>query len=264
MPLCADCRRGYPEKYFCVTKSRAVREYRLGAVDLARLPMYEVDNPHYKVAAPMKLYLLRQVRQLAKAKYGGDEPYNVQLVAFPESQLHWFEEDPTRLRHMSPGAFQRLIADRLDAMGLEVKTVGDVFRRDGGIDLLAFPKADRCAFPFLIAVQVKHHRTSTSTTVSDVRDFHGAIMSRGAPLAAGILVTNTRFTADAKWFAEQNAALLRLRDLKDLKRWLRNDFINDAEWREIPAVLELAPGVTIALPRRLSAYHADMHRGPAA
>jgi hypothetical protein len=68
----------------------------------------------------------------------------------------------------------------------------------------------------------------------------------------GMIVTNTSFTADAKWFANNNQTLLRLRDMQDLNRWMRNDFVNESEWREIPEEIELTPGVTIKIPRKQS------------
>lgn len=64
-----------------------------------------------------------------------------------------------------------------------------------------------------------------------------------------MIVTNTSFTADAKWFANNNPTLLRLRDLEDMQRWLRNDFDNQFEWREIPDEVQLAPGVKITIPK---------------
>jgi len=65
----------------------------------------------------------------------------------------------------------------------------------------------------------------------------------------GMIVTNTSFTPDAQWFADNNSRLLRLRDSKDLCRWMRHDFINEAEYREIPNEITVAPGVTIAVPK---------------
>jgi hypothetical protein len=65
----------------------------------------------------------------------------------------------------------------------------------------------------------------------------------------GMMVTNTAFTVDAIWFAANNQTLLRLRDLRDLRRWLNNDFANEHEWREIPNEIEIAPGVRIAIPK---------------
>jgi hypothetical protein len=66
----------------------------------------------------------------------------------------------------------------------------------------------------------------------------------------GMIVTNTSFTADAQWFADNNQNLLRLRDMKDISRWMKNDFMNEAEWREIPEKVELASGVTIQIPKQ--------------
>lgn len=49
---------------------------------------------------------------------------------------------------------------------------------------------------------------------------------RESPFRVGLLVTNTAFTKDARWLAEQanNRALLRLRDFDDLRRWLLDQF----------------------------------------
>jgi hypothetical protein len=52
--------------------------------------------------------------------------------------------------------------------------VGLVNERDGGIDIVACPSG--ATYPFLLAVQVKHHlRASRKTSSSDVRDFLGAV-----------------------------------------------------------------------------------------
>ncbi len=99
--------------------------------------------------------------------------------------------------------------------------------------------------PFLAAVQVKHHPRGAPTRVESVRDLHGALTSAHSFFHMGILVTNTRFTPDAAWFADQNRQLLRLRDLPHLRRWLRNDFDNEAEWQEFPSKVTLTPGVEI-------------------
>jgi hypothetical protein len=88
------------------------------------------------------------------------------------------------------------------------------------------------------------------TGVGDVRDFHGVMTSQNFNFHLGVIVTNTSLTADGKWFALQNSKLLRLRDLVDLCRWMRGDFSNDSEWREIPDNIELAPGAKIAVPRK--------------
>jgi hypothetical protein len=246
--LCADCHKK-DEKYGYITKTRALQEYRLKRGELSHLRVYEVANPHYKKAAPMQLYLHSQVREMAKMKWGSSEPYVVTLVEFSEELLAWLLEDLDRLKQLPPDKFQNFIADRLEHMGLDVQLVGGVFRKDGGVDIIAYPKANGCAFPFLVGVQAKHHRTARKTSAPDVRDFHGVITSRNSPFHLGMIVTNTSFTADAKWLASNNQTVLRLRDLQDLHRWLQNDFINKAEWREIPDEVGLAPGIRIQIPK---------------
>jgi hypothetical protein len=197
----------------------------------------------------MQLFLFTQIQELAKAKWRSPEPYTVSLVEFSAAQLAWFLEDLDRLKQLPSGKFQYLIADRLEKMSLGVQLVGDVFRKDGGVDIIAYPNGGICTFPFLLAVQAKHHRTIRKTDAPDVRDLHGVITSRGAPFHMGMMVTNTAFTVDAIWFAANNQTLLRLRDLRDLRRWLNNDFANEHEWREIPNEIEIAPGVRIAIPK---------------
>lgn len=247
--LCTDCRRGQPEKYGYITQTRARVEYRLQDRDLQELGSIEADNPHYKKAAPMRLFALAHVREASRRKWGAPEPYSVTLVDFSDEALAWFLNDPERLKQVSPERFQYLIADRLGGLGLDVQLVGDVYRKDGGVDIVAYPKPSGCAFPFLLAVQVKHHRTPRKTGSGEVRDFHGVLTSRTSPFHMGMIVTNTAFSPDARWFAAQNQALLRLRDLEDLRRWLQSDFANEAEWKEIPEEVELARGIRIVIPR---------------
>lgn len=195
----------------------------------------------------MQLFLHAAVKGLARQRYGNGEPYIVTLATFPPKLIEWLLEDLTRLREFSPDRFQLLIMDRLNGLGLDAKVVGNVYAKDGGVDIVAYPRAP--TVPFLLGVQVKHHRTARKTGSGDVRNFHGLLASKNSPFHMGIIVTNTAFTADGKWFASQNQALMRLRDLSDLRRWLKQDFSNDTEWREIPRTIELAPRVSIDIPR---------------
>jgi hypothetical protein len=103
-------------------------------------------------------------------------------------------------------------------------------------------------FPFLVAVQTKHHRNRNwKTGPSPVREFQALIQKQ--PFQAGLLVTNTSFTANARWEGEHRAHLVRLRDFEDLTRWIVGDFLDSAESREIPDFIEYAPGRRIWIPR---------------
>lgn len=153
--------------------------------------------------------------------------------------------DPSMLHQLSPGQFQEFLCDRLAAMGQEVKLVGGVYEKDGGIDILFWPKS-RNVVSVLGAVQAKHHRNpSTKVGSPIVRDFAGAISGR--QFGAAILATNTAFTPDAEWFAREHARLIKLRDFGDMQRWIANDYRE--ERREMPDEIELCPGVIVKIPR---------------
>jgi transcriptional regulator with XRE-family HTH domain len=161
--------------------------------------------------------------------------------------LRFLREDPGRLRALSPDKFEQFVAERLDRMGFNVKLTGATNRKDGGIDLIAVPKIASVG-SIVIAGQMKHHRADQRTG----RDAVDRLLAwKDTEFGVGLLVTNTSFTRDAIWVAQQerNARFLKLRDFTDLKRWLEDQFSDDAEWRELPTRVELAPGCVIEVPR---------------
>jgi hypothetical protein len=99
--------------------------------------------------------------------------------------------------------------------------------------------------PFLLAVQVKHSRVGTIGP-EPARDLLGVVRLHG--FNAGMLVTNTTFTPDARWVEAHAQFLLRLRDGEDLKRYLRNELAPEHEWRRLPSSIEICPGISIPLP----------------
>jgi hypothetical protein len=98
-----------------------------------------------------------------------------------------------------------------------------------------------------MAIQAKHHRSvKQKTGPSEVHDLLGVVQTFS--FNAGVLVTNTTFTPDAKWIASQKSTLLRLRDIDDIKLWLENKFLDEYNWREMPNKIEICPGIVIYLP----------------
>jgi hypothetical protein len=171
----------------------------------------------------------------------------VELVEITPSIQRLLREDPHRLSQLSPEQFEQFVAERLDRMGYDVTLAGPINLRDGGIDMVAVPKV-RTLGSFLLAGQVKHHRTARSTG----RDAVDRLLSwKDSPFRLAVLVTNTDFTRDARWTAEleQHRSFLRLRDFEDLKRWIQDDFTSDLDWREIPEEIHVAPGIVISVPR---------------
>jgi len=85
--------------------------------------------------------------------------------------------------------------------------------------------------------------------VGSVRDLAGTLT--GQQFGIGLLVTNTSFTPDAKWFARERARLLKLRGFDAIERWLKADFSNDKEWCDLPDEIEVRPGLVVPIRPRL-------------
>jgi hypothetical protein len=170
----------------------------------------------------------------------------VHIVNITTEVLHALGANPNEIFRLTSEAFEVLICDRLQAMNYGVQRIGHSFQKDGGIDIVAWPQ--KTEFPFLLAIQAKHHRSPQyKTGPGPVRELVGVIQTH--PFHAGVLVTNTTFTPDAKWVADQNSSLVRLRDIQDIQRWLENEFLDEYNWQEIPDQITVCPGVTIHLPR---------------
>jgi transcriptional regulator with XRE-family HTH domain len=171
----------------------------------------------------------------------------VHIERFSAESLRELQLDPTKLQFLKPSEFEHFVADRLDRMGFDPTIVGQTKRKDGGIDIIAVPKI-RTVAAQLIAVQVKHH-TGNRKTGREVVD--RLLAWKDTYFALGLLVTNTHFTEDARWLAaeERNKVFLRLREFEDIKRWLEDNFVADAEWRELPPCIVMAPGVVVELPK---------------
>jgi transcriptional regulator with XRE-family HTH domain len=171
----------------------------------------------------------------------------VRVVDFSPELLRFLQEDPTRLQSLTPDQFEQFVANRLDRMGYIVTLTGASNRKDGGIDLIAVPKVSNLG-SLVIAGQVKHHQCDQKTGREAVDRL---LAWKDSYFGVGLLATNTAFTKDAIWKAQQdrNARFLRLRDFTDLKRWLQDQWGTEEDWREIPDKVELASGVVIEIPR---------------
>lgn len=230
--------RDDPHPYSRTHRGLRPAHYCLACIDV--LPGLRVEQVTQRIRVPeVVVHGRRTESQLEIA------PLTIRVLSLSAALASRLADDPDLLHRVSAGEFGEIVCDRLVHMGLEVRRVGNVNQRDGGIDIVFWPRAS-ASFPFLGAAQVKHRRGETSRVgPAAVREFAGVLA--GHPFNAGLLVTNTVFTPDAEWFASRHARLLRLRDFSDMKRWLRNDFADELEWREIPARLELCPGVVINL-----------------
>jgi transcriptional regulator with XRE-family HTH domain len=176
-----------------------------------------------------------------------DDTPQVSFLDVTPQLLVLLRDNPGELRNLSPERFEHVVAERIDRMGYDVQLTGATTRRDGGIDLIAVPKI-RTLGSFLLAAQIKHHRGDRHTGRQDVDRL---LAWKDSDFRVGVMVTNTAFTKDARWLADQanSRAFLRLRDFEDLKRWLRDQFDAESDWRELPDVISLAPGITVEVPK---------------
>jgi hypothetical protein len=165
----------------------------------------------------------------------------VELVTFSPELIRSLHANPDEMMLLSPDQFEELVAELFAKMNYTVKRNGRVTASDGGIDIVAMPKA--VGSP-LIAIQVKHHEKNLATGVKPVRE----LLSLRNHFSLGYLVTNTRFTGPAKLCAlhEVNKCFIRLRGGNDMQRWMGGVF-GEEDVRELPASLTLPDGVCIDL-----------------
>jgi len=202
-------------------------------------------EPKDLITQRIRVPVFRVIRPIPDEQLPLFVPLRVELVGIGHILSEQLAKEPSLVHRISPDEFEEFVCDRLFAMGFEPRRVGATNRKDGGVDVLFWPRLSG-AFPVLGAAQVKHHRNpDTKEGPSTVREFAGTIA--GHPFDVGLLVTNTSFSPDAEWYAREHARPLRLRDLRDIRRWLLNNFSDEAEWREIPPSLELCPGVIIRI-----------------
>jgi transcriptional regulator with XRE-family HTH domain len=175
------------------------------------------------------------------------KPTCVQLVDISRALSAKILANPAELCNLTPVQFEDFVLDRFSAMGLHAQPVGGgTYRRDGGIDII-FTPPKTFPFPFIGAVQVKHRRDfSSKLGPQPLRELMG-VMAAHPFFAAGMIVTNTSFTPDAREFASHAQSMLRLRDFHDLMRWVADNFTDDAEWRELPRRIQLCDGVFVEL-----------------
>ena len=191
---------------------------------------------------------LEEQRSTGQLELPFDEPINVpvrvDLVDVTQVLLERLRLDPDEIYRITEEQLEELVCERLSTMGFEARRTGRANRKDGGIDIFFWNEGP---FPIIGAAQVKHHRArNRSNGPGIIRDFRGVLATH--PVQLGVVITNTTFTVDARWFADHQHGLIRLRDGEDLRKWVNNEFVNDGLWRPVPAKIELCPGVEIEIP----------------
>ncbi len=114
-----------------------------------------------------------------------------------------------QIKNMSPRDFEFFVADIFKKLGFSVKITKAT--RDGGRDIIA-TKAE--PIPFTLIIECKHWGEKHKVDVSVIRSIYGVQTAMQANQS--IVVTSSRFTKDARKFAEGRKTLMALWDIDDL------------------------------------------------
>ena len=122
--------------------------------------------------------------------------------------------DPSRLFALGPRRFEELVAELLARDGMDVRLTQPT--RDGGRDVLAVSRGP--AGQHLFLVECKRYSAARPIGVDIVRALYGVVEQERA--TAGVLVTTSRFTADARAFAMPIQYRISLKEYSDLVGWI--------------------------------------------
>ncbi len=127
---------------------------------------------------------------------------------------------------ITPEQFEHLVAEFLTKSKFTVRLNGKTNRKDGGIDIIAWKKD---IVTVILAIQVKFKEDwSKKVTAGEVRDFKGALAINDY-FTAGMVVTNTDFTEDARWIEEKLNSKIELKNYDDIKNWMNENFVSRKE-----------------------------------
>lgn len=112
--LCEEC--ATLPRYQLITQTTAAKDYRLNRDDLDALHCLERPNPHYRSGWPMRLFLVRDVEQLAARKHGGLD----QLKAKKEKAMQRAEKRKQLLLDQETARKEQII-DELAKWGCKLR-----------------------------------------------------------------------------------------------------------------------------------------------
>jgi restriction system protein len=137
-----------------------------------------------------------------------------QIVTVTESLVERLKSRPEDIHRISPRQFEELVAELMSSMGWDVELTGKT--RDGGKDILAYLNTD--VGRILCLVEAKRYSRERPVGVEVVRSLYGTFCDYQANSA--MLVTTSRFSADARQFQKKHKYQLSLRDYSDVANWI--------------------------------------------
>lgn len=126
-------------------------------------------------------------------------------------------QDPREIHNIDDRQFEILVADIFDHNGFEVELTQAT--RDGGKDIIA-KKVDDLGVESEYLIECKKYAPENKVGIAAIQRLHGVVNARRSN--AGIVVTTSTFSKDAKKWASELNMTLQLKDCRDIARWIRN------------------------------------------
>ncbi|MCA1600947.1 MAG: restriction endonuclease [Acidobacteria bacterium] len=139
----------------------------------------------------------------------------VDLAEINAELVRYLADHPDKMYEMKPRLFEKLVAELFRAKGYDIELGPG--RKDGGVDIRAFLRSDIGAL--LTLIQCKRYGPSHKINVDVVRQLYGVLHRDNA--TAGIIVTTSTFTRDARSEQQQLEHRIHLAEYAHLTNWLR-------------------------------------------
>lgn len=127
-----------------------------------------------------------------------------------DALLKQAQQNPKIMYSFSSREFEQMVCELLEKQGYTVKLTKQT--RDGGKDIIIVEKS--FVGEFCIYVECKKYSADNPISVKLVRELYGTVESEKA--SAGMLITTSYFTKDAKEFTRKAKHRMALRDYNDL------------------------------------------------
>lgn len=136
------------------------------------------------------------------------------VTTVSDTFLKRLHENPKLLYELSPRGFEEVVAEILHKLGYDITLTPA--SRDGGKDIYAARKSDLGSFLYI--VECKRYALDNTIGVGLIRQLNGVVEAEKA--TAGILVTTSFFSKDAKEFQATIANRMSLKDYLGIQEWL--------------------------------------------
>lgn len=230
-------------KAFEVDHRNSIMETALGLASQAafRSPIIDLGqkliNDNHFIASltafryPLAEYFEEELETIDESEVYADKaliaPAPIQLLRKGKELIRYIAESPGRIFQMSPRNFEEFVGELFYADGFEVELTPQT--RDGGCDLIV-SQTDVLGISREYVVECKQYSQENKIGLDIIQRLVGVAVNRDA--YAGLVVTTSTFTADARKCALKSKLQIELKDYHSLLEWIkRHGFTFDAAWR---------------------------------